>query len=90
MIFGVAFSRGDELFPYVKSGGKTKKPSSAVVKVSENMNEDRYYGKKYSQKVILEDSETFHTLTVAAIDHGRNTMLLGSLLMHGIGVCKLN
>ncbi|CAG8611029.1 498_t:CDS:2 [Paraglomus brasilianum] len=82
--------RSDEVLPYVKSGGKTQKPSAAAVKISDNVGEDRYYGKKYAQEIILEDSETFYSLTVAAVDHSRNTLLLGSIFMKGIGVCKLN
>ncbi|CAJ0639564.1 2380_t:CDS:2 [Entrophospora sp. SA101] len=58
---------------------------SAIVKISNNTNEDKFYGVKYSKEIVYQDDGSFlNFVTVAAVDRKRNVMLLGSLISKGI------
>jgi sugar lactone lactonase YvrE len=64
---------------------------AAVVKVSNNTNEDKFYGKKYSHKIIYEDNgNVLPAVTVAAVDGRRKVMLLGSFYSKGVGRCDFD
>ncbi|CAG8459005.1 4454_t:CDS:2 [Ambispora gerdemannii] len=62
--------------------GKSPKPPSIVLKISNNTDPDQYFGKKYKVTNVLEaDGELFHSITIPAVDHERNTLLLGSIFI---------
>jgi len=62
-----------------------------IIKVSNNTAEDKFYGIKYSQKIIYEDDGSIlPAVTIAAVDGKRNVMLLGSYRGDGIARCELD
>jgi hypothetical protein len=64
---------------------------AAIVKVSNNTAEDKFYGIKYSQKIIYEDNGSIlPSVSVAAVDRQRNVILLGTLRGEGIARCELD
>ena len=63
----------------------------AVVKISNNTAEDKFYGIKYSHEIIFEDNGSIQSAaTVAAVDRRRNVMLMGSVFTSGISRCELD
>nr|CAG8595538.1 6544_t:CDS:2 [Entrophospora candida] len=74
---------------FLKDYGETHVPS-AIVKISNNTNEDKFYGVKYSKEIVYQDDGSFFNhITVAAVDRKRNVMLLGSFISKGIVRCEL-
>ncbi|CAJ0748277.1 17647_t:CDS:2 [Entrophospora sp. SA101] len=74
---------------FLKDYGETHVPS-AIVKISNNTNEDKFYGVKYSKEIVYQDDGSFFNhVTVAAVDRKRNVMLLGSFISKGIVRCEL-
>ncbi|CAG8594224.1 4853_t:CDS:2 [Ambispora leptoticha] len=60
--------------------GKYPRPPSVILKISNNTDPDRYFGKKYKVSKVLEDNgEFFHSFSISAVDHKRNALLLGSI-----------
>ncbi|CAI2173407.1 18584_t:CDS:2 [Funneliformis geosporum] len=64
------------------------KPPFGVLRISNNTDEDKFYGVNYSKKVILEDDGNLYNMaSVAAVDRKRNVLLIGSFLAKGILRC---
>jgi arylesterase / paraoxonase len=57
-----------------------------VVKISNNTDEDKFYGKKYSHKIVFEDNGSFMSAVTVAAVRGK-VLLLGSLCTEGLGRC---
>ncbi|RHZ86389.1 hypothetical protein Glove_51g48 [Diversispora epigaea] len=71
--------------------GTAKRPGFRVIKVSNNTDEDRYYGVKYKKEMVIEDDGSFyHSASVAAVDSERKVMLIGSPLAKGFVRCELD
>ncbi|GBC06788.1 hypothetical protein RclHR1_07040011 [Rhizophagus clarus] len=64
---------------------------AAVIKISNNTAEDKFYGIKYSHKIIFEDNGSIlPSVSIAAVDRQRNVMLLGTFRGSGIARCELD
>ncbi|CAJ0922723.1 11316_t:CDS:2 [Entrophospora sp. SA101] len=51
-----------------------------ILKISNNTNEDKFNGIKYSKEIVFQDDGSFFSfVTVAAVDRKRNALLLGSI-----------
>ncbi|CAG8638074.1 15819_t:CDS:2 [Gigaspora rosea] len=73
------------------TGSKDVKSAFSAIKVSNNTGDDRFYGIKYSKKILFEDDGTFFgMISVAAGDSVRNVMFFGSPLTPGVVRCEMN
>ncbi|RIA93872.1 hypothetical protein C1645_761483 [Glomus cerebriforme] len=64
---------------------------AAIIKVSNNTAENKFYGIKYSHQIIYEDNGSIlPAVSVAAVDRQRNVILLGTFREKGIARCELN
>ncbi|CAG8438996.1 8545_t:CDS:2 [Funneliformis caledonium] len=60
----------------------------AILRISNNTEEDKFYGVNYSKKVILEDDGNLYNMaSVSAVDRKRNVLLVGSFVAKGILRC---
>ncbi|RGB29413.1 hypothetical protein C1646_322505 [Rhizophagus diaphanus] len=76
---------------YMRDRTGTAPPQpAAIIKVSNNTAEDKFYGIKYSQKIIFEDNGSIlPSVSIATADRQRNVMLLGTFRGDGIARCEL-
>ncbi|CAG8676661.1 10337_t:CDS:2, partial [Dentiscutata erythropus] len=91
-IYLAVLHNGLELFLYASDLiDLSKKPSFAVIKISNNTKEDKFYGNNYVKEKIFEDDGTFfHSLSVAAGDSSRKVMFWGSPFAEGVVRCELD
>ncbi|CAG8440966.1 1068_t:CDS:2 [Ambispora gerdemannii] len=78
-IYIAAFPKILRFIAYSENPNNPKSPGM-ILKISNNTDSDRYFGKKYKVTKVLEDDGAFiHSITTPAVDHKRNTLLLGTI-----------